>query len=737
MKKLILSASLALSVAVVGNIFVTHQAHATFFTARGETKIYGIDRLTGTVSTQANPVDNLYIFPNDTQKVGWRASVWNSGDLGNQEPWIRGGTTVRVKNRYFNGKSSDGSAAKPYALEEKGVAYYDRPALEPLLIVGGATIDYYFGRYDLLIAPGSNKNWFPPASVLSGADLTTIGKTYCQYASANPAGYTIVPYPGSSYNLFGLYGNADFTGSHMACAEVAYNYNLVPKVETINSNTGHTIDTITTSSRNDYAPGGDPTPSKGSQWQITQVILRSGTTVPDGYMAGPDTQVPCNGSVASTASGTAGRYKPAGSILYCRPIAKSSSVTSATYSDGGTWLKDGSANIKYNPTSAQATTTGAGVPAGTICYVYSISSYKPVYSSLPSPSATAPYVKTATWNNSAMVCPAADNSKTPRVQIRGDDVRVGGKIDVSDPVQVTARLLGSWGEYASYSGGETHNFATASGFNDTAASRSNIVGWSTLTFANSQAQYGTFTQQRSSIASLGAKGVLQYFDNNTSGNYSMSSLATTDTIDFNSPGGLAGYSTGKPILIDNSPQSTTSDRGKTLKIAGGMIDLGKTYIIIATGSVEITGDIRYNSSTPIKELSQIPQVIIIAHDINIADEAIKKVTNVDAWLITPTQESKSTAHFTTPGVINTCSSVATAADLTTTKCNDQLVVNGPVITDRLLLRRTAGGNRAESANDPDPAEMFNNRGDAYLWAQGFLSSSGLKTTSTIELPPRY
>jgi len=52
------------------------------------------------------------------------------------------------------------------------------------------------------------------------------------------------------------------------------------------------------------------------------------------------------------------------------------------------------------------------------------------------------------------------------------------------------------------------------------------------------------------------------------------------------------------------------------------------------------------------------------------------------------------------------------------------------------MYRTAGSGVGVAIGDP--AEVFNLRGDAYLWATAYSSNSDrLSTVSTKELPPRF
>ncbi|HEU4715637.1 MAG TPA: hypothetical protein VFS14_02290, partial [Candidatus Saccharimonadales bacterium] len=110
-------------------------------------------------------------------------------------------------------------------------------------------------------------------------------------------------------------------------------------------------------------------------------------------------------------------------------------------------------------------------------------------------------------------------------------------------------------------------------------------------------------------------------------------------------------------------------------------------------------------------------VVIIANNINIHGN----VRQIDAWLVAS-------------GTINTCNDFT--GNLTSNKCNQPLAVNGPVVTNRLVLNRTAGS--GTGAQSGDPAERFNLRPDAFLWAQ--LQASGNDKAQTVystELPPRF
>ena len=97
---------------------------------------------------------------------------------------------------------------------------------------------------------------------------------------------------------------------------------------------------------------------------------------------------------------------------------------------------------------------------------------------------------------------------------------------------------------------------------------------------------------------------------------------------------------------------------------------------------------------------------------------------IDAWLIT-----------TDDGSIDTCN---TPGPLSDRICDQELRINGPVITNKLYLRRTAGTRNDIETERGAPAEVFNLRSDAFLW--GYQQSSSNYIAQTIdltELPPRF
>jgi hypothetical protein len=180
------------------------------------------------------------------------------------------------------------------------------------------------------------------------------------------------------------------------------------------------------------------------------------------------------------------------------------------------------------------------------------------------------------------------------------------------------------------------------------------------------------------------------------------------------PVGAASADLGSLTFVNGSDVivRTAAD----LTITGGVIPAGRSVIILATGTVTIDGNITYPNG-PFTTIRDIPQVVIIAQNIRIKDS----VDHVDAWLI-----AKDT--------INTCYNFA--GNLTSGKCNLRLEVNGAVVTGKLLLNRTAGSDTGDQSGDP--AERFNLRPDAFLWASlQARGSNKAKTIYSTELPPRF
>lgn len=312
--------------------------------------------------------------------------------------------------------------------------------------------------------------------------------------------------------------------------------------------------------------------------------------------------------------------------------------------------------------------------------------------------------------------------KRPLVQIHGGDVRVGrhfvtdpitGETDPTAPSVPTSiqtsitpkssgKTYGSWAEYGVISSGVVIGFASLSGleggYDSTLPDTQEF--WSKLTFANTDNQYGLFTEDDSGTGTIpdAASALL-------SGRSVAQDLVATDTLTLNGNGvqsGLYQKSSGNLIIGES------------------VIEKNKTIIVnVPEGTVTIKGNISYNNG-PYTDISEIPQLVIIAKSIAIDPS----VTHIDAWLI---------ANSKTDGTISTCNDSNT---LTSDICNVPLTINGPIMARHLQLRRTAGAGAGGAAGDP--AEVINLPGSTYLWSQSEgRSDVRAQTTFTTELPPYF
>jgi hypothetical protein len=305
--------------------------------------------------------------------------------------------------------------------------------------------------------------------------------------------------------------------------------------------------------------------------------------------------------------------------------------------------------------------------------------------------------------------------KLPKVQIWGGDAVVEGDIQASRSIYNdggSVRTLGSWGQYAVTSGGPNEYFASSAG-------------------------YGT------AASTAGFPFDLNYLTVSNVGHPTTYGLA--DPADFSSPSTVVNYYSGQvasggatSVTAGSFNPATASSSGVYYKNGNVTINpatnIEKTVILFVNGKATIDGSLEYKSSYNVDDT--LPQFVLIAKDIEIANAA----TRVDGWLITATPPvSPDTEWEIGPdnGSVNTCSSEPLARTLTYERCDNKLVVNGPVITSSLYLRRTNGA-RSE-ADRKEPAEIFNLRPDSFLWGyqQVQAKSTTAITVDSVELPPRF
>ena len=155
----------------------------------------------------------------------------------------------------------------------------------------------------------------------------------------------------------------------------------------------------------------------------------------------------------------------------------------------------------------------------------------------------------------------------------------------------------------------------------------------------------------------------------------------------------------------------------------GAISADKQTRVIYGKNIRISSDI-VNADRAMSSDSDFRQIIIIADGDITIDQGVKRV---DAWLIAR-------------GVINTCAvnGAQNVNDVNMNNCDNQLHIRGGTVSRNLRLWRTAGSDGTIKDTLSNPAEIFNQSADTYLWAQAQSGSEGkIVTTYTKELPVRY
>lgn len=450
--------------------------------------------------------------------------------------------------------------------------------------------------------------------------------------------------------------------------KVKNQYNLTPGVD-VNNDTAQagTKVLVTPSVKNS-----GPTTSVPADWQLVSFNIPAKDTTPVNSLSGTGTGEPKThyGYSAQNVSGANGN--------------RSFPVTATS----GTVVGPGDRDVPNQPVGTR------------VCWALAVKPYSHTDTS-------------STWRYGVPDCTTI--SKSPLVQIRGGDLIVGRTMDSlvkTSTKDLDGKRYGSWSEYGISASGLITGMASASGYAGGAAG-SSLCSVSYLSFSNRQGATGC---SDSKIGQYAVNGVMATIASRfpvvsaeqVRGDRTVGSFEAGKTYTNNGAGAEIN------ITADNAATNTS------------VIPKGKWFVINAPGAtVKILGNITYTTET-LSSVSEIPQVIIIAKNIIIADS----VAQVDAWLVATGTD--------TSGTINTCGAggVGENTRLTSDICINKLTVNGPVSANHLLLRRTAGAGTGAASGDP--AEVFNLRPDAYLWANALQSATPkARTVMTTELPPRY
>lgn len=557
------------------------------------------------------------------------------------------------------------------------------------LIVGHAFNNDYSTKYDPYDASdsvGAGENLYDEngdGKFWSGDKLRyTVkpedgGRKICQWMAAFPR------------------GNADISWleAKPACVYIPFDYTLTPSISVDQSivespeTKFNVIGTVTSTSGTWSAPD--------TQWQLVRIKYAPGVTDPSiSYTGGTANQKPC------------AYYAPSG--------------YGAAANCNAEWQK-GTGQVPNNAgvTLTQDDTFTDFKVGERLCYAMAVT--RPTQD--PNPQ----------WAYSKLQCVVV--AKRPRVQIWGADARVGnnyfgpavtnGNNDASIMTGFTryaSGIKGSWGEYgllaptsgliASASGGALSG-KTGAGIGLLSADMNK------LSFANTiSGNYGHFAPATSTSSILVGGLMGSGYGTavaNASGAIDLGSLSSSD------------LAHPKTVVIDAKNPSTS---------VKGTIPAGLTTVIIrATGSgqtVRISGDV-LNGDRQISRASEVPQIIIVANDIIVANS----VSRVDAWLIARPVVAGGSVKG---GRVSTCDAFSepyykglyAGSDCDKTP----LIVNGPIIARELQLRRTNGEDpKGDALNS---SEVINFRPDAYLWASTQASlSNRMDTVMTTELPPRF
>ena len=327
---------------------------------------------------------------------------------------------------------------------------------------------------------------------------------------------------------------------------------------------------------------------------------------------------------------------------------------------------------------------------------------------------------TDAWRISDATCRTV--AKKPHYQVWGGNLYTAGNITTSNTIKRINHvnyLFGSWTEYALIAGGTIQGLSSGATtgyitrYNDQGGK---ILGDSTdeafcsrspLTIANANcSSQGPIT---------GRSGV--HYDNSTVDRIiSRFAKAPTDpppthVTPCTEPRCVSYTSVAGDLTIPNAPT----------------LQKGVTHVIYATGNITINANILASpNNTTFNHISEVPQYLIISNkDIRIAPH----VTRVDSWLIAK------------EGTVNTCynyliGSSDPATSLSSSVCNSQLRINGPILTKSITPHRTYGSDQGFSATPP--AEIFNLPPTTYFWAyHQSTSHSQAFTTYLKELGPRY
>jgi hypothetical protein len=475
--------------------------------------------------------------------------------------------------------------------------------------------------------------------------------------------------------------NGSTLASAQACRTIPYKYSLIPSITNLSDRDVIESDKGTVPVIGRVTNEGPTKSRPNAAWQLTQVSFKPNVNPNAAQLNGGTGATPCT-YITGEAS--------------CTPIGQGTEASGYTYNANKTYSHDGVLNNEE--------------PGTKICFIMSVQPY-------------AHDVNGANaWRHSKLYCLVV--GKSPKVQVWGGDISVGrvftgttARTQSSIQTSLTvkrdsgvpgANVFGSWGEYGVLAPSAINLTASASGLSG-GASDSAQSRWSSYTFTKlSSTSYGGYIPKNVQL-----------------------------------PNPLSIFPTTAAVTETNWNLSTMA-KGRNVKPASGVTSItlgsngdptlksGEWLVINAAGkNVVIDKNLTYANGS-YSNARDIPQLIIIADNITINHG----VTAVDAWLVAKNAISTCEEQGNASTLSSSTNYAGQGARLDITKCKEPLRINGPIIANKLYLRRTAGSNAGPAAGDP--AEVISIRPDAYMWANVWMRSVNIyRTTNLSELPPRY
>lgn len=304
----------------------------------------------------------------------------------------------------------------------------------------------------------------------------------------------------------------------------------------------------------------------------------------------------------------------------------------------------------------------------------------------------------AVWNSGLMTPGNIVTSLSPRFV--SDNIM--GKLYDDPSLTVTRILYGSWSEYLGVIGKSVNGFGSGSSL-----SVGGIYNANEHNFCNNHSH---MTISNNDCANLGYSGV------------------TTSS----------AYFTRIDAYLKKQSEPYTSLSALGTMTSGDTIAVRSNKIIHTSGKLRIDKNIVLEDTPPYESIYQLPRVIIFADE---GVEITGNVTKIDAWIFT-NGKVNTCVDFNKPGT-EAVSVQNNGAIYNSPDCSKQLVFSGPVYAkDGVILNRHYGSDKSPngvSGSRYTPAEVFNLRGDDYLWAyaQAGRYSSSYTEAYTRELAPRY